>query len=128
MAAPARRCDGQGRVVGGVGALFSWWPIKAYRPCSNLAQAGVQYQRCARCVGVVVWVASILYIVHCCMEGIGFTHALARNMLSSPHGQPCSLSNQSTHHAPPPPPHRKGGDLNTTLFPTPKQQRGRGGQ
>ena len=41
------RCDGQGRVIGGLGALpgFGWWPIKAYRPCEALNQAGIEYVR-----------------------------------------------------------------------------------
>lgn len=40
-------CDGQGRVVGGMGALpgFGWWPIKAYKPCSALYAAGLDYER-----------------------------------------------------------------------------------
>ncbi len=44
-----RRCDEEGRVVGGVGALpgLGWWPIKAYKPCDNLTQAGLEYTRCA---------------------------------------------------------------------------------
>jgi len=24
---------------------FRWWPIKAYRPCSKAAQAGIEYSR-----------------------------------------------------------------------------------
>ena len=40
-------CDGSGRIVGGLGAieLFSWWPIKAYRPCPNFINNGGQYIR-----------------------------------------------------------------------------------
>eukprot|EP00199_Chlamydomonas_sp_CCMP681_P004844 CAMPEP_0119107094 /NCGR_PEP_ID=MMETSP1180-20130426/7947_1 /TAXON_ID=3052 ORGANISM="Chlamydomonas cf sp, Strain CCMP681" /NCGR_SAMPLE_ID=MMETSP1180 /ASSEMBLY_ACC=CAM_ASM_000741 /LENGTH=135 /DNA_ID=CAMNT_0007092529 /DNA_START=25 /DNA_END=435 /DNA_ORIENTATION=+ len=40
-------CDGEGRVVGGLGALpgFGWWPIKAYRPCPGLNAAGMDYVR-----------------------------------------------------------------------------------
>lgn len=40
-------CDGEGRVIGGLGAVpgFSWWPIKAYRPCDKLNEAGMQYSR-----------------------------------------------------------------------------------
>ena len=47
-----RRCDRQGRIVGGIGAVpgFDWWPIKAYRPCPALAQAGVSYTRCGPAV------------------------------------------------------------------------------
>lgn len=31
------RCDGSGRIAGGIGAVpgFQWWPIKAYRPCGK---------------------------------------------------------------------------------------------
>ena len=41
------RCDGEGRIIGGLAALpgFGWWPIKAYRPCSGLSQAGMDYVR-----------------------------------------------------------------------------------
>ncbi len=38
-------CDGAGRVVGGLGAVIDWWPIKAYRPCSHLVSARKQYTR-----------------------------------------------------------------------------------
>ncbi|GIL59132.1 hypothetical protein Vafri_14053 [Volvox africanus] len=40
-------CDGQGRVIGGMGALpgFGWWPIKAYKPCPALYEAGLEYTR-----------------------------------------------------------------------------------
>lgn len=40
-------CDGEGRILGGLGAVpgFGWWPIKAYRPCPSLDQAGVEYTR-----------------------------------------------------------------------------------
>lgn len=51
------RCDGQGRVMGGLGAVpgFGWWPIKAYRPCPGLEQAGIEY---VRCVGRMQFAAS----------------------------------------------------------------------
>ncbi|KAL6764386.1 hypothetical protein V8C86DRAFT_1783186 [Haematococcus lacustris] len=41
------RCDGEGREVGGLGALpgMGWWPIKAYRPCPALNKAGMEYTR-----------------------------------------------------------------------------------
>lgn len=41
------RCDGEGRIIGGLAALpgFGWWPIKAYRPCSALSAAGMDYVR-----------------------------------------------------------------------------------
>jgi hypothetical protein len=44
-------CDGEGRELGGLGALpgFGWWPIKAYRPCPALSQAGLEYTRCVPC-------------------------------------------------------------------------------
>jgi len=38
-------CDGSGRILGGIGVLLPWWPIKAYRPCPNFINAGGQYQR-----------------------------------------------------------------------------------
>ncbi|GBF94089.1 hypothetical protein Rsub_07357 [Raphidocelis subcapitata] len=40
-------CDGEGRIIGGLGAVpgFRWWPIKAYRPCPGLDQAGLEYTR-----------------------------------------------------------------------------------
>lgn len=46
------RCDGEGRIIGGLAAIpgFGWWPIKAYRPCAGLSQAGMDYVRC-------VWVS-----------------------------------------------------------------------
>ena len=50
--ASARRCDcgecdGEGRVIGGIGSVpgFGWWPIKAYRPCTNFIESGKTYQR-----------------------------------------------------------------------------------
>eukprot|EP00198_Chlamydomonas_reinhardtii_P012486 XP_001701823.1 predicted protein [Chlamydomonas reinhardtii] len=35
------------RVIGGMGALpgFGWWPIKAYKPCPALNEAGLEYTR-----------------------------------------------------------------------------------
>lgn len=38
-------CDGSGRILGGIGVLLPWWPIKAYRPCPNFIARGGQYQR-----------------------------------------------------------------------------------
>lgn len=35
-------CDGSGRIAGGIGAVFPWIPIKAYKPCPNF---GGQYER-----------------------------------------------------------------------------------
>lgn len=38
-------CDGSGRILGGIGVVLPWWPIKAYRPCPNFIEAGGTYQR-----------------------------------------------------------------------------------
>ena len=38
-------CDGSGRILGGIGTVFEWWPIKAYRPCPNLIERGGRYDR-----------------------------------------------------------------------------------
>jgi hypothetical protein len=38
-------CDGSGRIAGGIGAILSWIPIKAYRPCPNFVARGGTYQR-----------------------------------------------------------------------------------
>ncbi|KAK9790355.1 hypothetical protein WJX73_002737 [Symbiochloris irregularis] len=42
-----RGCDREGRIAGGLGAVlgFDWWPIKAYRPCPELAKGGFNYTR-----------------------------------------------------------------------------------
>lgn len=50
-----RRCDGEGRMVGGLSAVpgFGWWPIKAYRPCPELDKRGVDYVRWVR--AIVAW-------------------------------------------------------------------------
>ncbi len=42
---PAPGCDGEGRVIGGLGAVVKWWPIKAYRPCEFLVTARKRYAR-----------------------------------------------------------------------------------
>lgn len=41
------KCDGSGRILGGIPTipLFSWWPIKPYRPCPNFIANGGQYSR-----------------------------------------------------------------------------------
>ncbi|GKY96494.1 hypothetical protein MPSEU_000608800 [Mayamaea pseudoterrestris] len=39
------RCDGSGRILGGIGMIAPWWPIKAYRPCPNFIDRGGVYQR-----------------------------------------------------------------------------------
>ena len=36
-------CDGSGRILGGIGTVLEWWPIKAYRPCPNFVERGEQY-------------------------------------------------------------------------------------
>jgi hypothetical protein len=38
-------CDGSGRILGGLGAVLPWLPIKAYRPCPNLVERGGNYSR-----------------------------------------------------------------------------------
>ncbi|KAA8497107.1 hypothetical protein FVE85_0836 [Porphyridium purpureum] len=40
-----RGCDGSGRVVGGLGVVLKWWPIKAYRPCDELVKRKGNYKR-----------------------------------------------------------------------------------
>lgn len=38
-------CDGDGRIQGGLGAVLTWWPIKAYRPCPDFLAAKKTYRR-----------------------------------------------------------------------------------
>ncbi|KAL3811651.1 hypothetical protein ACHAXA_004383 [Cyclostephanos tholiformis] len=38
-------CDGSGRILGGIGMVLEWWPIKAYRPCPNFVDRGGRYVR-----------------------------------------------------------------------------------
>jgi len=38
-------CDGSGRILGGIGVVLPWWPIKAYRPCPNFIDRGGRYVR-----------------------------------------------------------------------------------
>ncbi|KAL3803998.1 hypothetical protein ACHAWO_001502 [Cyclotella atomus] len=38
-------CDGSGRILGGIGTVLEWWPIKAYRPCPNFVDRGGKYVR-----------------------------------------------------------------------------------
>jgi hypothetical protein len=38
-------CDGSGRILGGLGAILPWLPVKAYRPCPNLVERGGFYSR-----------------------------------------------------------------------------------
>lgn len=33
------------RILGGIGVILPWWPIKAYRPCPNFIDKGGFYQR-----------------------------------------------------------------------------------
>ncbi|KAG2585946.1 uncharacterized protein LOC120673187 [Panicum virgatum] len=42
-----RGCNGEGRIQGGIAAVpgFSWWPIKAYRPCPGFVASGGRYRR-----------------------------------------------------------------------------------
>lgn len=50
-------CDGQGRVMGGIGSVpgFGWWPIKAYRPCPAAEQRGIRYTRRGQDLDQVLW-------------------------------------------------------------------------
>ncbi|GLJ29157.1 hypothetical protein SUGI_0574900 [Cryptomeria japonica] len=40
-------CNGEGRIQGGIGTIpgFTWWPIKAYRPCPGFLASGGRYKR-----------------------------------------------------------------------------------
>jgi len=33
------------RIIGGIGILAPWWPIKAYRPCPKFINSGGLYER-----------------------------------------------------------------------------------
>jgi hypothetical protein len=33
------------RIIGGIGQVLDWWPIKAYRPCPNFINNGGQYTK-----------------------------------------------------------------------------------
>lgn len=48
LPAPLRRCQQDGRVMGGIGSVpgFGWWPIKAYRECPQASKRGIAYRRC----------------------------------------------------------------------------------
>mmetsp|Transcript_26040 Transcript_26040/g.38531 ORF Transcript_26040/g.38531 Transcript_26040/m.38531 type:complete len:135 (+) Transcript_26040:74-478(+) len=39
------KCDGTGRILGGIPLILPWWPIKPYRPCPNFIANGGQYSR-----------------------------------------------------------------------------------
>jgi len=43
--------------MGGLAAieLFSWWPIKAYRPCPKCAARGVKYSRSGQSLDEIVF-------------------------------------------------------------------------
>jgi len=32
-------CDGSGKIMGGIGTVAPWWPIKVYRPCPSYLEA-----------------------------------------------------------------------------------------
>ena len=51
------QCDGTVRIQGGLAAipLFSWWPIKAYRPCPGLIESGGTYTRKGQDVDSILW-------------------------------------------------------------------------
>lgn len=49
------KCDGSGRIMGGIGQVLPWWPIKAYRPCPNFIDRGGQYQRAGQDVDEILW-------------------------------------------------------------------------
>ena len=57
LAKDKMQCDGSGRIIGGMGAipLFSWWPIKAYRPCPGLIDSGGVYVRKGQDVDSILW-------------------------------------------------------------------------
>jgi len=50
-------CDGNGRAIGGLGAipLFEWWPIKAYRPCPKCLEKGIRYSRSGQSLDEIVF-------------------------------------------------------------------------
>jgi len=39
------KCDGSGRIEGGIGTVLTFWPIKCYRPCPTFIENGGLYQR-----------------------------------------------------------------------------------
>jgi hypothetical protein len=48
-------CDGSGRIAGGIGAVFSWIPIKAYRPCPNYVARGNVYVRAGQALDEIAF-------------------------------------------------------------------------
>lgn len=42
---PVSGCDENGRIIGGLGAVLGWWPIKAYRPCPDFLKTKKPYKR-----------------------------------------------------------------------------------
>ena len=57
LAKDKMQCDGSCRIIGGMGAipLFSWLPIKAYRPCPGLIESGGVYVRKGQDVDSILW-------------------------------------------------------------------------
>lgn len=57
LAKDKMQCDGSGRIQGGLAAIevFSWWPIKAYRPCPGLITSGGVYTRAGQDVNSILW-------------------------------------------------------------------------
>ncbi|XP_078175207.1 uncharacterized protein LOC144568712 [Carex rostrata] len=49
-------CNGEGRIQGGIATVpgFSWWPIKAYRPCPGFVSSGGRYRRQGQTMDEVV--------------------------------------------------------------------------
>ena len=43
----SKGCDGTGKIQGGIATIgiFSWWPIKVFRPCPSYLTAGYAYKR-----------------------------------------------------------------------------------
>jgi len=56
------RCDKEGRMAGGLASLpgFGWVPLKVYRPCPELAKAGISYVR--RASGAVL-ICAVCFIL-----------------------------------------------------------------
>lgn len=49
---PVAGCDGTGRIIGGLGRVINWWPIKAYRPCPDFIRAKGNYKRAGQSLEV----------------------------------------------------------------------------
>lgn len=52
-----KKCDGTGRVAGGLGAVlgWEWWPIRAYRPCPELIARGGTYTKAGQDIDEVLF-------------------------------------------------------------------------